>query len=155
MMMISFLLHFPQETKYSPLQKCFCRIISGPIQVPTLSLPTPTFPQLFTHFSLIYTLLFPPWPTPMILVPSFQTVLVAWFWLITCLTSAQPDSFSGLSCNLCFHAFQPSQFDSHNFTSDVAACRLSRNQHIILSQLMTSCTHHLSTSKPFLIALSP
>lgn len=68
--------------------RSFRRIFSGPIQVPTLTLLTPTFPQLFTHFSLIYTLPCPSRPTPMILVPSFQTVLIAWFLLITCLTSA-------------------------------------------------------------------
>ena len=67
----------------------------------------------------------------------------------------QPDSFSGFSCNLCFPAFPPSQFDSHGFPSYMAACHLSWDQHIILSQLMTSCTHRLSTSKPFLITLSP
>lgn len=134
--------------------KSFHRTFSGPIQVPTLPLLTSTFPQLFTHFLLIYTLLCPPWPTPMILVPSFQTVLNAWFSLTTCSTSANL-ILSLDSPVTCFPAFLPLQFDSLGFTSYMAAWYLSWNQHIILSQLMTSCTHHLSTSKPFLVALSP
>lgn len=152
-MMISFMLCFPQETKYSPPQNPFTELSLDPYRCqPSLFLLLHFHSCLLISCSSTHFCAHPDLP------PWFQSqvfkLLNAWFLLTTCFTSA--NLILSLDSPITrFPAFRPSQFDSLGFTSYMAAWYLSWNQHIILSQLMTSCTHHLSTSKPFLVALSP